>query len=143
MNKIPFQLFLTLFLVNNYFLQINCKEFFDNQDNSEQDSFLEEECHKSFFETLQELHEESRAHNNSVRDFDINFITHNVLKKIFQFNKRNKLKYAEFANKIDLGLSRRCSHAFILIYQALKRSELWAIKCKQAISINHMLIHSK
>lgn len=90
-----------------------------------------EECSEesnSFVDKVMKMREQNK--NISDDNFDIEANSRLIIDQLFDY-KLNKVKLMEImAQANGPNISKKCSHAFSTIFEALERSELWALKCK-------------
>ena len=100
--------------------------------------FVEEDTYhsKSFVEKLRELHNKngnktvtySAKHINETFEAIDNFREN--FKYLFKTDDRLAKELLGFVTELDIQLSSACSSALIRIYNAVKETEIWALRCE-------------
>ena len=90
---------------------------------------------KSFFDKLRELHRKNG--NKSVvyrvehinQTFEAIDNLQNNMKYLFKFDDKLGIQLMSFLLSLKIQLSTTCSSAILQIYSAVKKSDIWAMKC--------------
>jgi len=140
---------LTLFIYNNVVksdenesFNTNSNESSVNSNSSDDYDYNEviedndSEEKPSLLQKLRLIHSEGknltlRKHVKHINEsFELIKNAKTVFKSLFSTDGRTELEFMEFLSEIDLQLSSQCSSALLRTFSAIRKSDLWALKCK-------------